>query len=1836
MSDIRILNNLLSRTGGTMTGDLVLASGVNIVPEVSNASSLGDPLHPFSTIYADIIVGSGSTTRAANVVYVKKNPGSGEFSSIYDAVASISGADPDTNPYMVSVAPGLYLEPEITVGAGINIVGMDESSVIIQPTGSNSVLNMQTLSSASFLTIKDAPNGYYGAVVNDPGDFVLFHKVAFDNCDTAIIASASGTSNNQLYLEYVDATQNASNSTAFIFTAPSGSSMSVECENFYVYADGSNPPIGVLANGQGLTLRTRASALLGEDGTGTGLLVLGGATITLPVLGFSGWNTAISAPNDGNPTGPNIRLFSVSFTDNNINLFIQHPTATGFLVTPSPYSLNQINVNNTFYLVNQNPKIITVGAKGSDFTNVKDAVQAIVGESISNQFLISVGPETTIEDNPITLRPYISIEGVNPTSSTIQASNPNSPLFVGAHDSNLFNLTLQGTTGAYLIDWTNDNAFSAPGYMTMQNCYIGPSYGIANVHPQVDVSTYLVCIGIKSLPYSAMTRAFNLEAYSAGFTSGNIGAIHIQNSLFSAIVPPATYEFAVASGNSTTLQLDDVIVQSLYPSSGSTAITFMDGAAARLFSTTFGGFDCAISGSNIGDPSRLIGNALTILTCNNDIYLDHPTTSGTIAGTFSRVKTSISSPNVVNLSNDPLNFATVSVGDFYAGPSQADLTEITSLWIQAPTMGLLSTNDPITQLPPASGLNIRINDGYGYIDDGNLKKLTWSTQTLPLSANDDVYIYINSAGNVATTVSPINGQTDKILLGRAYCGPAFVVGVGNISMEAHHNGNKVDEYLRDVFGSIVADGMLITASGLQMNMSGGEYYYSSHKWEPADKEPIASFYQFYHSSGTLTSSNNSSGIVNNGMFDNGVNLTGLTAGYYTKHGMWYAGTSDSMLFVFGQNEYASLTGVQASSTPNAPAAFRDAIVHLADIIVQQGSGSIIEMVDTRPLPSYKAPSTVGQSAGVTVHNQLLGLGSDDHTQYLLVNGSRNMGATLNMGGYDITNVGLVGGIVPSGHAGGHLPNGIDPITTAAPTTNLNASSTNAVGIQNSLSRSDHSHAFDLSAPVAISPLSNSSGVSVSFVRADHVHAHGALTGTTLHNVASDTTNGFMSISNFVELTGNTANLAFVSGIFVHKTGDTMSGALTMSGASALNVQNIVHNGNGNGIQINTQATYGSIEIYAGRQAYIQTTGVNQGITLESLNGPMDIRILDNNGLSASRDINIENGTLGDINITSQNGAGNVILDAPTSVSLYSTSNLIEVDSSQNRINIESPGGYIRVRGDVRPSITNTYDLGGTGSYFNTLYANVVSGNTIFQSGVQVLTTGIGLGHTTVTVNAGVITISGTDVPTLITGTLPILVTGSTIGIGVASASTDGYLTSADWNIFAAGAVDVEAVNGITGNVFISGVGNVGVSVSGQVITITGTATPQILITGTAPILVTGSTIGIGIASASTDGYLTTSDWNRFNTSSTGSFVHITGDALTGGLNGTSANFSTITGTTISGNSLLGQTSNIGVITSNVINGAGITGTTVSGTSGLFQTAWAGVLTSNVGNFGGVTGTTVSGTSGLFQTSNIGVVTSNVGNFGGITGTTVSGTSGLFQTAWAGVLTSNVVNSNGITGTTISGISVFAQNIVASEITGTNVSGTNSQFQTQVVSSGITIGSGISFINSGTSNIGSVESSAKVLFVNEISGLNARGFVSAYSTGVQAVTTANTFKDITFGTNISIDGFTHAATGTLFTGLITGFYNINYSAMINRSGGATTNAEVRVLLDGSEIRGSQRGIPLTANNAPTEISNSFIVGITGNSAIKMQFTAGTTHVQLSGVGNNASARPTINLSINRIY
>ena len=113
------------------------------------------------------------------------------------------------------------------------------------------------------------------------------------------------------------------------------------------------------------------------------------------------------------------------------------------------------------------------------------------------------------------------------------------------------------------------------------------------------------------------------------------------------------------------------------------------------------------------------------------------------------------------------------------------------------------------------------------------------------------------------------------------------------------------------------------------------------------------------------------------------------------------------------------------------------------------------------------------------------------------------------------------------------------------------------------------------------------------------------------------------------------------------------------------------------------------------------------------------------------------------------------------------------------------------------------------------------------------------------------------VRSLFSGTAPITYSNGVIGISQASTSTNGYLSSADWNTF----------NNKLSTIDTTNIANF----SGKV---------RSLFSGTAPITYSNGVIGISQASATTNGYLSSTDWNTFNnklsTIDTGNIANFSG------------------------------------------------------------------------------------------------------------------------------------------------------------------------------------------------------------------------------------------------------------------------------------------------------------------------------------------------------------------------
>jgi len=287
-------------------------------------------------------------------------------------------------------------------------------------------------------------------------------------------------------------------------------------------------------------------------------------------------------------------------------------------------------------------------------------------------------------------------------------------------------------------------------------------------------------------------------------------------------------------------------------------------------------------------------------------------------------------------------------------------------------------------------------------------------------------------------------------------------------------------------------------------------------------------------------------------------------------------------------------------------------------------------------------------------------------------------------------------------------------------------------------------------------------------------------------------------------------------------------------------------------------------------------------------------------------------------------------------------------------------GPITLAGTLNPS------SGGTGATTLTGYV-IGNGTSAFTASTTIPTTALSgtitnvqLANSSITINSNTVSLGGTinvGTVTSVTGTAPIQSSGGTtpaISITQASTSTNGYLSSTDWNTFN------------------------NKQPSGTYVTSVGATSPVVSSGGTTP------TISMSAATSSVSGYLTSTDWNTFNNKGSGTVTSVSG---TGSVNGI-----TLTGTvTSSGNIVLGGA--LSNVTNAQLQNSSVTvnGTSISlGSSGTV-TAAAGTLT----------GTTLNSTVVNSSLTSVGTIATGtwqgtiVGTLYGGTGTNVGVAGGAF-------------------------------------------------------------------------------------------------------------------------------------------------------------------------------------------------------------------------------------------------
>lgn len=1002
-----------------------------------------------TNIFADII--------PENVLIVRKNPFPGEFSSVAAAMASISSlpTPSDTNRYVVYFYAGQYSEPPFSIPDFVFLVGVSMEACALSPNAPGDFIKVGHRSGIAFATIRNVninPTDY-AILFKNVGDYSLLHKIEIENSPYGIkvYSDVTGpTTDNLCYFEYIGLTDATGHALIAYDDGITTNITFTSIENFFVN-NSSAATAAIVANGQNIQLSGQSCTYQGSN-SGVCVQILNGAEVNLRAQYIENWSVGVQAPVDSG--SPSIVLSSLVFDANVSNIDIENPNASGYYDGFSEYTKTNINPLSSFFIANQNQNIVTVSQKGSNFTNIQDALTYIASNlspSSSNKYIVEVGPGNYSESNPLIIPSYVSVRGVSSAQCIVIASDKDQPLFVGSSDASLENLSLTSDrTGLGSLV-----SYKGSANNSLFRC-VGCSFGNANIlvdFDSINCTGSFASVFVMLSPTISQSASFNTGIKIRTSDGVHDSRLFVDGLLWSpltTIVSPNYFMDSVSSGAAETFSLvkNASIGQNFVVLSG--IGFFCTGSGIfELNDTNLSGFTTGVLISGSSAISAYI-TGMTMTNNTTDINISDVNVLGTISGTISRTKLICNSVDVgVNIL-DP-DGSVVVTGDLYQGATFSTATNITAVIQQGSNVGLID-GGAITN---PSGLNITVAAGTGYVMIGThpndyLFYVVWSTQTIAVTPNILSWLYIDTASTLNISASKPN-IFSNVVVGCVKAGASAIEWMQFIAQDAGHLATDTDDVtVRSALGPIfINSAVCITspnATNVSVDISGGQFVFSSVRYTITAQTDVCQSTSVlgYYTGSTVGN------IINSGIplsWDNAGTLQALSNPggdpQYTKHMIFLAmyGTTQQFLFVYGQNVYngpSAQTDAIAGPNPIPPTFFANtAVVPIASIVVGFGT--------TAPIPSNNiinaSPSLgfVANSTGTTNNHSLLtNLTADDHLQYFRTDGTRVMTGSVQMGSNTIIGLNTSGdNVIGTGgspnslnvfsHGARHASTGSDPI-----------------------------------------------------------------------------------------------------------------------------------------------------------------------------------------------------------------------------------------------------------------------------------------------------------------------------------------------------------------------------------------------------------------------------------------------------------------------------------------------------------------------------------------------------------------------------------------------------------------------------------------------------------------------------------------------------------------------------------------------------------------------------------------------------------------------------------------
>ena len=484
---------------------------------------------------------------------------------------------------------------------------------------------------------------------------------------------------------------------------------------------------------------------------------------------------------------------------------------------------NEIMQGNDARLSAQQVLIVKKNAGSGEFSSVKAAVDSITDASASKPYQIFVRAGVYVEDT-ITMKPYVNVRGVR-NSTIIEVDSPAKDLIIGTNNSEISECTLRGATntGKALVKVSSTVAGDV---FTVRDCLLGS----ADIFILMDSASVAQVTAIACL---SLTTA----DVSVGFKVGGSGYNILNLVGFSAAVTTSRVlgKFVQAFGVNT-----NVVVHccGIINAGGTltTALEVYDGATFNVSSSAILGATTGLSVPNTGAGPILRVANLTLNSATQDVSMLHPLATGFMSGAWDHNKETIETGSTISVfHSDPTPGTGVAIlGDILQGEDQSKSINVSKLLRESSTVGLLSGGS-LSQ--GAGAFEIDVEAGSGFLDDssGVVQEISWSAETLTLSANQDVYVVVNENGVVGTT-STLNNYYRTIILGRSRTNDTEVCFIETSYLDLKHWGNRIESVIRGALGPLFSSGCTVSENGTtprSLDVTAGRFFFGSREYNPS-------------------------------------------------------------------------------------------------------------------------------------------------------------------------------------------------------------------------------------------------------------------------------------------------------------------------------------------------------------------------------------------------------------------------------------------------------------------------------------------------------------------------------------------------------------------------------------------------------------------------------------------------------------------------------------------------------------------------------------------------------------------------------------------------------------------------------------------------------------------------------------------------------------------------------------------------------------------------------------------------------------------------------------------